>query len=170
MSIAIKLVCVATLDPGSTIRRAASAAYQELVGRQSSQSDRVPKGITVLTMMDYHAVGSRRGAFEAAVNVAKVDYRYRTGIVNWCVDRGVGHWDEKGREGVSKVLGRIFAVDRDGIQDLLVKLVRLQLKLPNLLDWILVTSRCVEDPWKPSRNWRIDSDHLSRRPGFGFGF
>jgi hypothetical protein len=121
LPIAVGLVCVATFDPNTTIRRAASAAYQELVGRQPDAG--VPAGITVLAMMDYHAVGSRRGGFEVASRVAGVDQRYRRGIVEWCVSRGVGHWEEKGREGVAKVLGRIFAAEQDGIDDVLERLV-----------------------------------------------
>ena len=120
VDIATRLVCVATLDPSTTIRRAASAAYQELVGRQGAEV--VPSGITVLSMMDYHAVGSRRGGFEAAVQVAGVDGRYRRGIVEWCIVRGVGHWEEKGREGVAKVLGRIFG-DNTGIAEAFARLV-----------------------------------------------
>lgn len=123
IDIAVRIVCVATLDPNTTIRRAASAAYQELVGRQSSGTDRVPGGIMVLSMMDYHAVGSRRGGFEVATQVASVDERYRQGIVEWCVSRGLGHWEEKGREGVAKVLGRIFCVCGDGIDEVLHQLV-----------------------------------------------
>jgi tubulin-specific chaperone D len=122
--IAVQLVCVATLDPSTTIRRAASAAFQELVGRQSSGIETVPKGITVLSMMDYHAVGSRRGGFEVAGIVAEADVGYRRGVVEWCVSRGVGHWEEKGREGVAKVLGRIFSDNRDGIIEVLQRLVR----------------------------------------------
>jgi len=114
---------VATLDPSTTIRRAASAAFQELVGRQSIGNERVPQGISVLSMMDYHAVGSRRGGFEVAGNVALVDERYRVGIIEWCVFRGVGHWEEKGRDGVAKVLGRIFSNSRSGIVDVLQQLV-----------------------------------------------
>jgi tubulin-specific chaperone D len=115
---------VATLDPSTTIRRAASAAFQELVGRQSSGTETVQKGISVLSMMDYHAVGSRRGGFEVAGIVAGVDVIYRKGIVEWCISRGVGHWEEKGREGIAKVLGRIFSVNRDGIIEALERLVR----------------------------------------------
>jgi hypothetical protein len=77
----------------------------------------------VLSMMDYHAVGSRRGGFEVATQVAIVDERYRQGIVTWCVSRGVGHWEEKGREGVAKVLGRVFCVLTDGVDDVLRQLV-----------------------------------------------
>lgn len=124
LEIAIRLVCVATLDPNTTIRRAASAAFQELVGRQSIGNERVPQGIMVLSMMDYHAVGSRRGGFEVAGNVALVDERYRWGVIEWCATRGVGHWEEKGREGVAKVLGRIFSISRDRIIEISQQLVR----------------------------------------------
>lgn len=123
LDIAVQLVCVATLDPSTTIRRAASAAYQELVGRQSSDNNRVPHGITILSMMDYHAVGPRRGGFEVAANVALEDERYRAGVVEWCVARGVGHWEERGREGVAKVLGGIFSSNGEKIVDVLQRLV-----------------------------------------------
>ena len=82
------------------------------------------KGISVLSMMDYHAVGSRRGGFEVARNVALVDERYRRGVIEWCVSRGAGHWEEKGREGVAKVLGHIFSNGSDRIIEILQQLVR----------------------------------------------
>ena len=123
LPIAVRLVCVATLDPSTTIRRAASAAFQELVGRQSAREERVPSGISVLSMMDYHAVGSRRGGMEVATLVARTEGVYRRGVVEWCVERGVGHWEEKGREGVARVLGRIFEGSREGVGDVLGRLV-----------------------------------------------
>jgi len=83
----------------------------------------VPAGIKVLSMMDYHAVGSRRGGMEVAVQVARTTRVYRKGVVEWCVERGVGHWEEKGREGVAKVLGRIFEESREGVEDVLRRLV-----------------------------------------------
>jgi len=121
--IAVNLACTATLDPSTTIRRASSAAFQELVGRQSIGREVVPSGITVLSVMDYHAVGSRRGGFEVAGLVAGFDEQYRKGIVEWCVARGVGHWESKGREGTAKVLGKIFQERRDGIEEVLRHLV-----------------------------------------------
>jgi tubulin-specific chaperone D len=127
LEIAVRLACVATLDPSTTIRRAASAAYQELVGRQSPSNDRVPEGIAVLSMMDYHAVGSRRGGFEAAGKVASIDRRYRAGIIEWCISRGVSHWEQKGREGVAKVLGKVFISDKEDVIDVLRLLVCLHL-------------------------------------------
>jgi tubulin-specific chaperone D len=121
--ISVQLVCVATLDPSTTIRRAASAAFQELVGRQSLGMDRVPHGIQVLSTMDYHAVGSRRSAFEVAVHVAAVDDRYRQGLVEWCIIRGVGHWEEKGRAGTAKLLGKVYQQNSTGIATVLERLV-----------------------------------------------
>ena len=83
----------------------------------------MPSGINVLSMMDYHAVGSRRGGMEVATQVAQVEGVYRKGVVEWCVERGVGHWEEKGREGVAKVLGRIFEGNREGVSEVLKRLV-----------------------------------------------
>ena len=159
LDIAVRLVCVSTLDPSTTIRRAASAAYQELVGRQSSGTERVPSGITVLSMMDYHAVGSRRGGFEVAALVASTDARYRRGIIEWCVSRGVGHWEEKGREGIAKVLGRIFHDWGDGISDVIRRLVWIPLFVN--VDGISLDVGCVEDPWQSPYDWRTRSDAVS---------
>lgn len=42
-----------------TCRRAASASFQENVGRQGT----FPHGIEILTATDYYAVGSRQNSF-----------------------------------------------------------------------------------------------------------
>jgi hypothetical protein len=63
---------------------------------------------------------------EVAVQVAKMEGVYRSGVVEWCVERGVGHWEEKGREGVARVLGRIFEGSREGVVDVLRRLVCVQ--------------------------------------------
>jgi len=53
------LVVRATLDREVSIRRAASAAFQEWVGRTSL----VPHGIAILRITDFAAVGNQRRAF-----------------------------------------------------------------------------------------------------------
>lgn len=70
-------------------------------------------------MMDYHAVSSRRGGFDVAVSVSELDRGYRDGVVEWAVSRGTGHWEERGRKGCGKVLGRLFDGRHDGQEDLL---------------------------------------------------
>ncbi|KAL8856857.1 MAG: hypothetical protein Q9178_006574 [Gyalolechia marmorata] len=57
--LAAELVITATLDPEGNIRRGASAALQELVGRHP---DLVPNGIGIIQVVDYHAVGLRSRA------------------------------------------------------------------------------------------------------------
>ncbi|KAL8886373.1 MAG: hypothetical protein Q9192_006497 [Flavoplaca navasiana] len=60
-SLAAALVLTATLDPEGNIRRGASAALQELVGRHP---DMVPSGISLIQIVDYHAVGLRSRAMD----------------------------------------------------------------------------------------------------------
>lgn len=122
------------------------------MGRQSLGVDRVPHGITVLSMMDYHAVGSRRGAFEVAVQVAGVDRGYREGLVEWCVIRGVGHWEEKGRGGIAKALGRIFQSDKSNIVTVLERLVA-SLWLTADVDWISFQVGCLQNSWEFTCYW-----------------
>lgn len=63
-SLAAELVLTATLDPEGNIRRGASAALQELVGRHP---DMVPSGIPLIQIVDYHAVGLRARAMDDVV-------------------------------------------------------------------------------------------------------
>uniref|UniRef100_A0A8R1Y6Q0 Tubulin-specific chaperone D n=1 Tax=Onchocerca volvulus TaxID=6282 RepID=A0A8R1Y6Q0_ONCVO len=66
--IATYLVCVALFDREINVRRAASAAFQENVGRQGT----FPNGIEVLTEIDYFAVGQRcKSYLEISCKIAK---------------------------------------------------------------------------------------------------
>lgn len=51
--VAVKLVISACLDPSGNIRRGSSAALQELIGRHP---DTIAQGISVVQVVDYHAV------------------------------------------------------------------------------------------------------------------
>ncbi|ORX70849.1 hypothetical protein DL89DRAFT_222500 [Linderina pennispora] len=62
LKMATVLVSVAVFDRETNVRRAASAAFQEHVGRHSS----FPHGISVLQLADFFAVGNMRNAFTDA--------------------------------------------------------------------------------------------------------
>lgn len=57
--IATCLIITMTFDREVNCRRAASAAFQENVGRQGN----FPHGIDIITVADYFAVGIRTNAF-----------------------------------------------------------------------------------------------------------
>ncbi|CDS02232.1 hypothetical protein, partial [Sporisorium scitamineum] len=89
MELAKRLVAVATLDRDVSIRRAASAAFQESVGRLAL----FPHGIDVIRMTDFYAVSVRRSAFlECAVKVAGFE-EYRGYLLDHLVDVVTVHWD-----------------------------------------------------------------------------
>lgn len=103
--LATELVVAAALDPAGNIRRGASAALQELVGRHP---DTVEQGIALVQTVDYHAVARRsRAVGEVAVGAAKLSPQYAEalmdGILGW---RGIGDADAPSR----RVAGRTFGV------------------------------------------------------------
>ena len=81
----------AICDREVNCRRAASAAFQENVGRQGNEN--FPHGIEILTAADYFSLGNRRNAYtEVSVQVAKFP-EYRTAIVDHLVKIKLRHWD-----------------------------------------------------------------------------
>lgn len=103
------LSIAALFDRDVHIRRAASAAFQEIVGRLGI----LAHGIDVLRSMDFFAVGQRRSAFlVAAPAVARHD-EYREGLHRHLLDPGVGvrHWDPAMRELAAQSLRSIVELD-----------------------------------------------------------
>ncbi|KAL8849143.1 MAG: hypothetical protein Q9221_005866 [Calogaya cf. arnoldii] len=83
--LAAKLVLTATLDPEGNIRRGASAALQELVGRHP---DMVPDGIQLIQIVDYHAVGLRSRAMnDVSLQAVVLDKIYLDAIA-----KGIPSW------------------------------------------------------------------------------
>ncbi|MCJ1251940.1 hypothetical protein MMC30_009178 [Trapelia coarctata] len=83
--IADELVVTASTDPSGNIRRGASAALQELIGRHP---DTVIEGISLVQIVDYHAVALRSRALkEVAVHAAELDSHYWSvvldGLLSW---------------------------------------------------------------------------------------
>jgi hypothetical protein len=66
-----RLVVSSVLDREVNVRRAASAAFQEGVGRLGGDSC-VPNGIEVITLADYFSLGNRNAAvLDVGVEIAK---------------------------------------------------------------------------------------------------
>ncbi|RBQ78416.1 hypothetical protein FVER14953_06370 [Fusarium verticillioides] len=103
--LATELVVTASLDPAGNIRRGASAALQELVGRHP---DTVEQGIWVVQTVDYHAVARRSRAIEeVAVNATRLASQYGEAIIDTLLGwRGIGDLDAASR----RISGAAFGV------------------------------------------------------------
>jgi len=98
--IASGLLIVTVFDREVNCRRAASAAFQENVGRQGT----FPHGIDILTVADYFAVGSRSNSYlKLSVFVGSFK-EYGEPLLCHLLTRKVGHWDMAVRELTAKAL------------------------------------------------------------------
>ncbi|XP_014252404.1 tubulin-specific chaperone D [Cimex lectularius] len=98
--IATSLVVAFCLDREVNIRRAASAAFQEHIGRQGQ----FPHGIDILTAADYYAVGVRTNSYlNISVYIAQFE-EYTTSIIDHLVERKLEHWDIAIRDLSAKAL------------------------------------------------------------------
>eukprot|EP00041_Stephanoeca_diplocostata_P031627 m.989891 g.989891 ORF g.989891 m.989891 type:complete len:1244 (-) comp23999_c0_seq3:287-4018(-) len=83
------LVVAAVFDREVNVRRAASAALQENVGRQGT----LPNGIAIVTTADYSAVGNRVRAYqEISVHIAQFP-QYTASLVQHLCTVKLVHWD-----------------------------------------------------------------------------
>ncbi|XP_048478977.1 tubulin-specific chaperone D [Plutella xylostella] len=97
------LIATACFDREINVRRAASAAYQENVGRHGL----FPRGIDVLTAADFQAVGPRAHAYlEVAPYVASFP-EYTIPLIDHLVDLKTEHWDCAIRELSAKALHKL---------------------------------------------------------------
>ncbi|KAL9628575.1 MAG: hypothetical protein Q9204_005807, partial [Flavoplaca sp. TL-2023a] len=106
-SLAAELVLTATLDPEGNIRRGASAALQELVGRHP---DMVPSGIPLIQIVAYHAVGLQSRAMDdVAFQAVALDRIYLDAIAeaifSW---RAINSPILSVRRSAADVLGRLI--------------------------------------------------------------
>jgi len=91
------LLITALFDREVNCRRAASAAYQETVGRQGDQN--VPNGITIITIADYFSVGNRLNCFTCiAASVAALDPELNVSLMLHLATSTIRHWDRDMRE------------------------------------------------------------------------
>ncbi|KAF8908871.1 TBCD protein [Gymnopilus junonius] len=108
-NLAQRLTAVALYDREVHIRRAASAAFQEHVGRTSL----FPHGIDVLGKTDFYAVSIRKHAFLVAAPQVAVHPEYRNFLFDHILDVVLRHWDQSMRELGSQSLRLICSHDLD---------------------------------------------------------
>ncbi|KAI0840867.1 tubulin folding cofactor D C terminal-domain-containing protein [Hypoxylon sp. FL0890] len=106
--IATELVVTASLDPAGNIRRGASAALQELIGRHP---DTVEKGIAVVQTVDYHAVALRsRAIHEVALQATRLSSHYGRALLEATLGwRGIGDMDAGARRVAAISFGKLTA-------------------------------------------------------------
>ncbi|RZF49027.1 hypothetical protein LSTR_LSTR011389 [Laodelphax striatellus] len=97
------LLIVASFDREIHCRRAASAAFQENVGRQGA----FPHGIDILTAADYFAVGPRINAYlNVSYFIAQYE-EYTLSMIDHLVERKIDHWDIAIRDLSSRALHKL---------------------------------------------------------------
>ncbi|XP_062936877.1 tubulin-specific chaperone D isoform X2 [Cynocephalus volans] len=99
-AISSALVIAAVFDRNVNCRRAASAAFQENVGRQGT----FPHGIDILTTADYFAVGNTSNCF-LVISVFIAGFpEYTQPMIDHLVTMKINHWDGVIRELAAKAL------------------------------------------------------------------
>lgn len=100
----------ATLDASGNIRRGASAALQEMIGRHP---DTIKEGIPLVQTVDYHAVASQSKAIlEVAVGASRLDESYRRSIIYGLLEwRGLESPDTQTRRFAAIAVG-VLATSR----------------------------------------------------------
>ncbi|EMD39955.1 hypothetical protein CERSUDRAFT_45983 [Gelatoporia subvermispora B] len=88
------LAVVSLYDREVHIRRAASATFQEFVGRTSL----FPHGIDVLRKTDFYAVGIRRNAYLVAAPEVAEHLEYRPYLIDHLLKVTLRHWDASVRQ------------------------------------------------------------------------
>ncbi|XP_013361458.1 PREDICTED: tubulin-specific chaperone D isoform X2 [Chinchilla lanigera] len=102
-AIASALVIASVFDRNVNCRRAASAAFQENVGRQGT----FPHGIDIVTTADYFAVGNTANCFLViSVSIASFP-EYTQPMIDHLVAMKISHWDGAIRELSAKALHQL---------------------------------------------------------------
>ena len=102
------LVVASLFDREVNCRRAASAAFQESVGRLGNIHKH---GITILTTADYFALGNRNESFlTLAPEIAKFE-EYQIPMIRHLADVKSVHWDVQVRQLASRSLAKISVLN-----------------------------------------------------------
>lgn len=101
--IASGLLVTTVFDREINCRRAASAAFQESVGRLGN----FPHGIDILTAADFFSVGLRTNSFLNISDYISQYNEYTTALIDHLFEKKIGHWDTAVREITAKALFKL---------------------------------------------------------------
>ncbi|ORZ40814.1 armadillo-type protein [Catenaria anguillulae PL171] len=101
------LVTAALYDREIHVRRAASAAFQENVGRQGI----FPHGIDIVTAADFFTVGNRHTAYLVAARTVVGFDEYHECCVEYLMTNCVAHWDVNVRRVAAEGIPHITSSD-----------------------------------------------------------
>ena len=124
------MLVTTVFDREINCRRAASAAFQENVGRQGHEN--FPNGIDILTIADYFTVGNRNSAYLDIGKQIAAYPLYRYHLINHCYSVKLQHWDEEIRVTASKALARITPLDPSYMMDTVLPILIEQALFPEL--------------------------------------
>ncbi|CAG0892864.1 unnamed protein product [Cyprideis torosa] len=108
--LARSLLVMTCFDREINCRRAASAAFQENVGRQG---ETFAHGIDIVTAADFFAVSNRNNAFLEISRFIAQYPEYRRSLIDHLVERKVNHWDLNIREVTSQALRALTPFDAE---------------------------------------------------------
>jgi len=112
------VVLTSLFDREVNCRRAASAAFQEAVGRQGMAS--FPNGIYVVTTADFFSLGNRAEAYTSiASKIAKLP-EYRRPIIQILYEQKLFHWDPVIRGLSAQALAAVGPLDPTWIGETVV--------------------------------------------------
>ena len=102
------MLLTAVYDREVNCRRAASAAFQENVGRQGNEN--FNKGIEIITIADYFSLGNRNSAYlSIGPSLADIANWYLEPFVDHLISTKVSHWDKEIRILASKGLATLVS-------------------------------------------------------------
>ncbi|KAL4904876.1 hypothetical protein BDW74DRAFT_178448 [Aspergillus multicolor] len=127
--LAIELACAACADPSGNIRRGASAALQELIGRHPNT---IVEGIPIVQVVDYHAVARRsRAMIDVAKATVALSSQYWSPLVEALMQwKGIGSADAESRRHAANALGVLST--QEASKSVLVILQKLWNKLHSI--------------------------------------
>lgn len=120
------LVCLCAFDREVNIRRAASAAIQEGIGRNHGKIGEtlsVEQGLQLIQIVDYLRIGLRSRAFlDVASDI--YDLGYKTPTMHYVVYKCVCSWDPDVRRLGGKAVSRLARKSPDVFQELIALLLK----------------------------------------------